>query len=135
MYILFLSVAPVTVLIVNKGDQLVVGEPSDIVCRSSGSRPPSHITWYLDGKRTEGGTESVSCVSSIFSYLKLSDTLILTQYNVNAIHKCKQKRLLRKTMHCCSFSHWVKYFLIFWVVLAIINLFLCLCLYNINHFL
>ena len=87
MYILFLSVAPVTVLIVNKGDQLVVGEPSDIVCRSSGSRPPSHITWYLDGKRTEGGTESVSCVSSIFSYLKLSDTLILTKYNVNANHK------------------------------------------------
>ena len=54
------SVAPVSVLIVNKGDQLVVGEPSDIVCRSSGSRPPAHITWYLDGKRIEGGTESVS---------------------------------------------------------------------------
>ena len=53
-------VAPVSVLIVNKGDQLVVGEPSDIVCRSSGSRPPAHITWYLDGKRIEGGTESVS---------------------------------------------------------------------------
>ena len=38
----------------------MVGEPSDIVCRSSGSRPPAHITWYLDGKRIEGGTESVS---------------------------------------------------------------------------
>ena len=46
----------------NKGDQLVVGEPSDIVCRSYGSRPPAHITWYLDGKRIEGGTESVSCI-------------------------------------------------------------------------
>ena len=56
----FILVAPVSVLIVNKGDQLVVGEPSDIVCRSSGSRPPAHITWYLDGKRIEGGTESVS---------------------------------------------------------------------------
>ena len=57
---MIVSVAPVSVLIVNKGDQLVVGEPSDIVCRSSGSRPPAHITWYLDGKRVEGGTESVS---------------------------------------------------------------------------
>ena len=65
MCILYLSVAPVTVLIVNKGDQLVVGEPSDIVCRSSGSRPPAHITWFLDGKRIEGGTESVSCITSI----------------------------------------------------------------------
>ena len=60
-------VAPVSVLIVNKGDQLVVGEPSDIVCRSSGSRPPAHITWYLDGRRIEGGTESVS----FFLVLKL----------------------------------------------------------------
>ena len=54
------SVAPVSVLIVNKGDQLVVGEASDVVCRSSGSRPPAHVTWYLDGQRVEGGTESVS---------------------------------------------------------------------------
>ena len=64
--ILIVSVAPVSVLIVNKGDQLVVGEPSDIVCRSSGSRPPAHITWYLDGKRIGGGTESVSSVVKLF---------------------------------------------------------------------
>ena len=62
------SVAPVSVLIVNKGDQLVVGEPSDIVCRSSGSRPPAHITWYLDGKRIEGGTESVSIFVSFNNF-------------------------------------------------------------------
>lgn len=48
--------------IVNKVDQLVVGRESEIVCRSTGSRPPAHITWYLGGQRLEGGdsTESVS---------------------------------------------------------------------------
>ena len=59
-YFSFLSVAPVSVEISNKGDQMVVGRQSEIVCRSSGSRPPAHITWYLGGVRIEGGTESVS---------------------------------------------------------------------------
>ncbi len=56
----FVSVSPVSVEISNKGDQMVVGRQSEIVCRSSGSRPPAHITWYLGGVRIEGGTESVS---------------------------------------------------------------------------
>ena len=57
----FFSVAPVSVNIVNKVDRLVVGRESEIVCRSTGSRPPAHITWYLGGQRLEGGgTESVS---------------------------------------------------------------------------
>ena len=54
------SVAPVNIEIVNKGDQLVVGHQSEIICRSTGSRPPAHITWYLGGSRIEGGTESVN---------------------------------------------------------------------------
>ena len=50
-----------SVNIVNKVDRLVVGRESEIVCRSTGSRPPAHITWYLGGQRLEGGgTESVS---------------------------------------------------------------------------
>ena len=53
-------VAPVSVAIVNKGDQLVVGESEEVVCRSSGSRPPAHTTWFLDGNRIGGGAESVS---------------------------------------------------------------------------
>ena len=57
----YFSVAPVSVNIVNKVDRLVVGRESEIVCRSTGSRPPAHITWYLGGQRLEGGgTESVS---------------------------------------------------------------------------
>ena len=59
-------VAPVTVNIVNKVDQLVVGRESEIVCRSTGSRPPAHITWYLGGQRLEGGgTKSVRFVRAI----------------------------------------------------------------------
>ena len=30
-----------------------------MVCRSAGSRPPAIITWYLDGRRIEGGSEEV----------------------------------------------------------------------------
>ena len=57
-------VAPVSVNIVNKVDRLVVGRESEIVCRSTGSRPPAHITWYLGGQRLEGGgtAESVSII-------------------------------------------------------------------------
>ena len=60
--VLFFAVVPLMVEIVNKVDQLVVGRESEIVCRSTGSRPPAHITWYLGGQRLEGGdsTESVS---------------------------------------------------------------------------
>lgn len=65
--IFFFSVVPVTVNIVNKVDRLVVGRESEIVCRSTGSRPPAHITWYLGGQRLEGGgTESVSNNQQIF---------------------------------------------------------------------
>ena len=60
------AVAPIAVSIVNKDDQLVVGESSEIVCRSSGSRPPAHITWFLGGKRVDGGTESVSIAFVFF---------------------------------------------------------------------
>ena len=81
----YILVAPVSVLIVNKGDQLVVGESSDIVCRSSGSRPPAHITWYLDEKRIDGGTESVSCIFSISSsyvhLILLWDTVVHFHYH------------------------------------------------------
>ena len=59
-HLLLFSVSPVSVEISNKGDQLVVGRQSEVVCRSSGSRPPAHITWYLGGVRIEGGTESVN---------------------------------------------------------------------------
>ena len=30
-----------------------------MVCRTAGSRPPAIITWYLNGRRIEGGSEEV----------------------------------------------------------------------------
>ena len=43
-----------------KGRRLVAGKESKVLCRSAGSRPPAHITWYLDEQRLQGGdTETV----------------------------------------------------------------------------
>ena len=69
---IFFTVAPVTVNIVNKVDRLVVGRESEVVCRSTGSRPPAHITWYLGGQRLEGGgTESVSIFRLIIVFIDI----------------------------------------------------------------
>ncbi len=38
---------------------LVAGRQTRIECRSAGSRPPAHITWFLDGNRIEGGRTEV----------------------------------------------------------------------------
>ena len=55
-----MNFAPAAVAIVDKGVRLVAGEVSDVRCRTSGSRPPAHITWFLDDMRIEGATDSVS---------------------------------------------------------------------------
>ena len=80
-------VAPISVSIVNKGDQLVVGESSEVVCRSSGSRPPAHITWFLDGNRIEGGAESVSKKQKCFICVtrNISNTFSVSAVNVRMI--------------------------------------------------
>ena len=69
----FFAVAPIMVEIANKVDQLVVGRESEIVCRSTGSRPPAHITWYLGGQRLEGG-DSTESVRVLVCYLVLKIT-------------------------------------------------------------
>ena len=33
------------------GLSLVVGTRVDVVCHSGGSRPPAHITWWIDNIR------------------------------------------------------------------------------------
>ena len=33
---------------------------AEVVCKTAGSRPPAMITWYLNGRRIEGGSEEVS---------------------------------------------------------------------------
>jgi len=51
---------PTSISIDNKDFQLVVGSRVDIVCHSFGSRPPAHITWYIDNIRLEGSHETSS---------------------------------------------------------------------------
>ena len=73
IWYVFFAVAPIMVEIANKVDQLVVGRESEIVCRSTGSRPPAHITWYLGGQRLEGG-DSTESVRVLVCYLVLKIT-------------------------------------------------------------
>ena len=51
--IIFLfSVPPATVQIENIASLvLVVGSGVDVVCHSGGSRPPAHLTWWIDTVR------------------------------------------------------------------------------------
>jgi len=56
---------PTSVGIEDTGSGLVVGARTDVVCRSSGSRPPAAITWHIDGVRLEGSHESSSVDGNI----------------------------------------------------------------------
>ncbi|CAB4065520.1 unnamed protein product [Lepeophtheirus salmonis] len=51
---------PTSVNITNKIQQFVVGKKSEVHCRSTGSRPPAQIVWYLNGQRLDGGSERAS---------------------------------------------------------------------------
>lgn len=55
-----MNFAPMSISIDNKEEIFVAGRPSEIICRSSGSRPPAHITWFLNEKRLTDATHSDS---------------------------------------------------------------------------
>lgn len=58
-----MNFAPVTVRIESGRDpeaRLVAGRAAEVVCRTVGSRPPAIITWYLKGRRIEGGSEETT---------------------------------------------------------------------------
>lgn len=63
--ILDMNFPPTSVAIEDRAVDLVVGSRTDIICRSSGSRPPAHITWYIDSARLEGSHESSSVDGNI----------------------------------------------------------------------
>ena len=69
-----MNFSPAHVLIENKLEPLVAGRPSEIICQTSGSRPPAHVTWYLDDQRIEGGAVSES-VSGKLDHLYLLTVL------------------------------------------------------------
>lgn len=59
-----MNFSPAHVLIENKLEPLVAGRPSEIICQTAGSRPPAHVTWYLDEQRIDGGAVSESVSAS-----------------------------------------------------------------------
>ncbi|XP_023707814.1 synaptogenesis protein syg-2 isoform X4 [Cryptotermes secundus] len=51
---------PLDVRILGASQPLSEGRRYDLLCQSSGSRPPASITWKLDGRRLEGTKETTS---------------------------------------------------------------------------
>lgn len=59
---------------------LSAGRKHELLCQSSGSRPPAVITWWRDGQRLDTTTETVRishfnccCYSAVSLYLLLAD--------------------------------------------------------------
>jgi hypothetical protein len=55
----FLTVSPLEVTILGKSSRITAGRKYDLLCQSVGSRPPAHITWWLDDQRLESAKETV----------------------------------------------------------------------------
>ncbi|PSN53374.1 hypothetical protein C0J52_03821 [Blattella germanica] len=51
-------VMPLDVRILGASQPLSAGRRYDLLCQSSGSRPPASITWTLDGQRLERTKET-----------------------------------------------------------------------------
>jgi len=51
---------PLDVRILGASQPLSAGRRYDLLCQSSGSRPPASIMWKLDGQRLERTKETVS---------------------------------------------------------------------------
>lgn len=58
------AVAPLNIRLLGKHQALSAGHRYDLLCQSSGSRPPALITWWRDGQRLEKATETVSFVAN-----------------------------------------------------------------------
>lgn len=53
------AVSPLEVTILGKSSRITAGKKYDLMCQSIGSRPPAHITWWLDERRLESTKETV----------------------------------------------------------------------------
>jgi len=53
------TVSPIEVSILGKTSRITAGKKYDLLCQSVGSRPPAHITWWLDDRRLESAKETV----------------------------------------------------------------------------
>lgn len=53
------AVGPLDVMILGSNQPLSAGRRYDLLCQSSGSRPPATITWWKDTQRLENTKETV----------------------------------------------------------------------------
>lgn len=53
------AVSPLEVAILGKSSRITAAKKYDLMCQSVGSRPPAHITWWLDDRRLESAKETV----------------------------------------------------------------------------
>lgn len=60
---IFLAVGPLDVKILGANMPLSAGKVHDLLCQSSGSRPPASITWWKGEQRLEKTKETVSPLS------------------------------------------------------------------------
>ncbi|XP_067138004.1 neural cell adhesion molecule 2-like isoform X2 [Centruroides vittatus] len=58
--ILDLNLKPLEVYIIESNRPVSAGQEVKLVCESTGSRPPAHLSWWKDGKKLESYKESVS---------------------------------------------------------------------------
>lgn len=54
------AVPPLTVHILGSNQPLSASRRYDLLCQSSGSRPPASITWWKNGHRINNAKETVS---------------------------------------------------------------------------
>ncbi|CAB3248972.1 unnamed protein product [Arctia plantaginis] len=68
-----LNLAPLSVSLLNRPQQLLAGASASLRCVSEGSRPPAHITWYKDNRSfdkdmvTDHANETWSVSTLVFS--------------------------------------------------------------------
>lgn len=54
-----ISVGPLDVKLVAANQPLSASRRYDLLCKTSGSRPPATVTWWQNGQRLEGSKETV----------------------------------------------------------------------------
>ncbi|ODM99480.1 Nephrin [Orchesella cincta] len=55
-----MNFTPLEVTILGKSSRITAGKKYDLMCQSIGSRPPAHITWWLDERRLESTKETTA---------------------------------------------------------------------------
>lgn len=58
--IFFFLVRPLNVEILEPNQSFVAGRKYELICQSSGSRPPARVTWWNEGRRLDKTKDTVT---------------------------------------------------------------------------